>query len=317
MMKHLPRVLRLVPVPLACLVMASASSSPEQMIASGNMDELIRSLSSRSDAASVNLLSRAYYAIEQWDNAVRSGEKAVSLAPDDSSYHLWLGREYGEKANAANPLSAASLAKKAKAEFEQAVKLDPTNVQAHADLAEYYTDAPSIMGGGTDKARDQAAQVAKYDQATSHWILAIIAEKEKRYPDAENQLHEAIKVARNPAQYWMNLASFYRRRSQPDNMQKAISQALAQPNKSAEVYYNAASELLSAGRDLPSAVEYVRQYLGSNTMVEDASAFRAHYLLGQIYEKMGNKSEAAAEYKASLALASGFAPAGKALGRVQ
>lgn len=310
-------MLGLASVTLACLVIASASSSPEQMIASGSIDEVIRTLSGRSDAASVNLLSRAYYAIEQWDNAVRNGEKAVSLAPDNSMYHLWLGREYGEKANAANPLSAASLAKKAKAEFEQAVKLDPTNVQAHADLAEYYTDAPSIMGGGTDKARDQATQVAKYDQAMSHWILAIVAEKEKRYPDAEKELHEAIKVAKNPAQYWMNLASFYRRRSQPDNMQKAISQALAQPNQSAEVYYNAASELLSAGRDFPSAVEYVKQYLGSNAMVEDAPAFRAHYLLGQIYEKMGNKSQAATEYKASLALASGFAPASKALARVQ
>jgi tetratricopeptide (TPR) repeat protein len=317
MMKHLPRMLRLVSVTLAGLLIASASSSPEQMIASGSIDEVIPTLSGRSDAASVNLLSRAYYAIEQWDNAVRNGEKAVSLAPDNSMYHLWLGREYGEKANAANPLSAASLAKKAKAEFEQAVKLDPTNVQAHADLAEYYTDAPSIMGGGTDKARDQATQVAQYDQAMSHWILAIVAEKEKRYPDAEKELREAIKVAKNPAQYWMNLASFYRRRSQPDNMQKAISQALAQPNKSAEVYYNAASELLSAGRDFPSAVEYVKQYLGSNAMVEDAPAFRAHYLLGQIYEKMGNKSQAATEYKASLALASGFAPASKALARVQ
>jgi tetratricopeptide (TPR) repeat protein len=317
MMKHLPRMLRLVSVTLACLVIASASSSPEQMIASGSIDEVIHTLSGRSDAASVNLLSRAYYAIEQWDNAVRNGEKAVSLAPDNSMYHLWLGREYGEKANAANPLSAASLAKKAKAEFEQAVKIDPTNVQAHADLAEYYTDAPSIMGGGTDKAHDQATQVAMYDQAISHWILAIVAEKEKRYPDAEKELREAIKVAKNPAQYWMNLASFYRRRSQPDNMQRAISQALAQPNKGAEVYYNAASELLSAGRDFPSAVQYVKQYLGSNAMVEDAPAFRAHYLLGQIYEKMGNKSQAATEYKASLALASGFAPASKALARVQ
>jgi len=317
MMKRLPRVFRLLPVPLACLVIASASTSPEQMIASGSIDELIRTLSGRSDATSVNLLSRVYYATEQWDNAVRNGEKAVSLAPDNSMYHLWLGREYGEKANAANPLSAASLAKKAKAEFEQAVKLDPANVQAHADLAEYYTDAPSIMGGGTDKARDQATQVAKYDQATSHWILAIVAEKEKRYFDAEKELQEAIKVAKNPAQYWMNLASFYRRRSQPDNMQKAISQALAQPNKNAEVYYNAASELLSAGRDFPAAAQYVKQYLGSNAMVEDAPAFQAHYLLGQIYEKMGNKSEAAAEYEASLALASGFAPASKALARVQ
>jgi tetratricopeptide (TPR) repeat protein len=300
-----------------CALIASAATSPEQIIASGNVDEAIRTLSSRTDAASINLLSRAYYAIEQWDNAVKNAEKAVTLAPDNSMYHLWLGREYGEKANASNPLSAASLAKKAKAEFEQAVKLDPANVQAHADLAEYYTDAPSIMGGGTDKARDQATQVAKYDQATSHWILAIVAEKEKRYPDAEKELQEAIKVAKNPAQYWMNLASFYRRRSQPDKMQNAISQALAQPNKSAEVYYNAASELLSSGKDLASAVNYVQQYLASNAMVEDAPAFRAHYLLGQIYEKMGNNADAINEYKASLAMASGFAPASKALSRLQ
>ena len=52
-------------------------------------------------------------------------------------------------------------------------------------------------------------------------------------------------------------------------------------------------------------------------MVEDAPAFRAHYLLGQIYEKSGKKSDAIAEYKASLGLASGFAPASKALGRIQ
>ncbi len=157
----------------------------------------------------------------------------------------------------------------------------------------------------------------KYNQATSHWILSILAEKDKRYPDAESELRQAIKVAKNPAQYWMNLASFFRRRSRPDDMQNAITQAFAQPNKSAEVYYNAASEMLQSGRDFPSALPYLKTYLSSNAMVEDAPAFRAHYLLGQIYEKMGNKPSAATEYKASLALASGFAPAQKALGRVQ
>src|SRR6516162_1568671 len=302
---------------LAAALAAAAANSAEQTLISGSVDEVIRTLTGSNDAASVNLLSRAYYAIEHWDDALQNGQKAVSLSPDNAMYHLWLGREYGEKAASVNAFSAASFAKKAKNEFEQAVKLDSANVQARADLAEYYTDAPSIMGGGTDKARDQATQVAKYDPATSHWILAIVAEKEKRYPDAEKELQEAIKVAKNPAQYWMNMASFYRRRSPMDNMQKAISQALAQPNKSAEVYYNAASELLAAGKDLASAAQYLKQYLASNAMVEDAPAFRAHYLLGQIYEKMGNKSDAVNEYKASLAMASGFAPASKALGRVQ
>ena len=317
-MKSLVRNFSIMLLAVFCaVVLTAADATVERMLASGSIDEAIRTLSSRSDAASLNLLARAYYAIEHWDDAVKHGERAVGASPDNAIYHLWLGREYGEKASAANPLSAASLARKTKAEFELAVKFDPANVQAHADLAEYYTEAPSIMGGGTDKARDQATQVARYDQATSHWILAIIAEKDKRYPDAENELRQAIKVAGNPAQYWMNLASFFRRRSRVDDMHNAITQALAQPNKSSEVYYNAASELLQAGRDFPNAVQYVKTYLASNAMVEDAPAFRAHYLLGQLYEKMGDKFGAVSEYKASLALASGFAPAGKALGRLQ
>jgi len=312
------RKISIVLVALLCATIAGAADqSVEQLLADGSIDQVIRTLSSRNNAASLNLLSRAYYAIEQWDSAVKNGERAVGLSPDNALYHLWLGREYGEKAAAANPLSAASLARKAKNEFELAVKLDPANVQAHADLAEYYTDAPSIMGGGADKARDQATQVAQYDQAVSHWILAIIAEKDKRYPDAESELRQAIKVAKNPAQYWMNLASFYRRRSRFDDMQNAIAQAIAQPNRSAEVYYNAASELFQSGKDLPSAVQYLKKYLDSGAMVEDVPAFRAHYLLGQVYEKMGKKPDAVGEYKASLGLASGFAPASKALGRIQ
>ena len=299
------------------VILAAADAAVEKMLASGSIDEVVRTLSNRNDASSLNLLSRAYYAIEHWDEAIKNGERAVAASPDNAMYHLWLGREYGEKASASNPLSAASLARKTKSEFEMAVKLDPAIVQAHADLAEYYTEAPSIMGGGIDKARDQATQVAKYDQATAHWILAIVAEKDKRYPDAENELRQAIKVAKNPAQYWMNLASFFRRRSRLDDMQNAITQAIAQPNKTAEVYYNAASEFLQAGRDFPTAVQYVKSYLASNAVVEDAPAFRAHYLLGQLYEKMGNKSGAVSEYRASLALASGFAPAAKAVGRLQ
>src|SRR5208283_4033820 len=134
----------------------------------------------RDDPESFNLLSRAYYATERWDDAVRYGERAVILRPDDSSYHLWLAREYGEKAANSNPLTAAGVARKARNEFERAVQLDPSSVEARLDLAEYYTEAPTIMGGGLDKARDQATQVAKRNSAKSHLILARIAEKDKQ-----------------------------------------------------------------------------------------------------------------------------------------
>jgi tetratricopeptide (TPR) repeat protein len=303
---------------LFALVSAStADPAATPLLSSGRVDDALSVLSSRGDAESLNQLSRAYFAMERWDEAVKYGERAVSLDSGDAMYHLWLGREYGRKAGAANPLSAAGLARKAKSEFERAVQLDPTNIPARVDLAEYYTEAPSIMGGGLGKARDQAAQVQKYDPGMAHLILARIAEKEANYDEAETEFHAAIKDARNPADMWLQLAAFYRQRGRLDDMQSAVQSAMAQPNKPAESYFDAGKELYLGGRNLSSAVQYLQRYLSSGELVESAPAFRAHYLIGELNEKMGNNGAAASEYVASLALASGYGPAKKALSRVQ
>jgi TolA-binding protein len=100
-------------------------------------------------------------------------------------------------------------------------------------------------------------------------------------------------------------------------MQAAVHSAMAQPGRKAESYFDAAYELYLGGRDYANAVQYLQKYLGSGELVESAPAFRAHYLLGQLQEKMGQSAAAASEYQASLNLASGFAPARAALSRVQ
>ena len=50
--------------------------------------------------------------------------------------------------------------------------------------------------------------------------------------------------------------------------------------------------------------------------MEEAPTFQAHYLLGLILEKQGDKAGAAAEYKAALALASDYERARTALDRL-
>ena len=59
-------------------------------------------------------------------------EQAVRLDGQNSDYHLWLGRALGEKADRASFLSAYSLAKRVRAEFEEAVRLNPRNAEALA-----------------------------------------------------------------------------------------------------------------------------------------------------------------------------------------
>lgn len=294
-----------------------AVPATNDLLSAGRMNDAIASLANQGDAESLNLLSRAYYAMENWNEAVTYGERAVQLDPANADYRLWLGREYGRKAADSKPFAAASNAKKAKSEFERAVQLDPANVPARLDLAQYYTEAPGIMGGGADKARDQAAQVTQYDPGAAHLILARIAGKQKQYPEAEAQFRAAIRQGKNPADLWLQLADFYRQQGRLDDMLAAVHSAMAVPNKKAESYFDAARELYLGGRDYPEAAQYVQKYLSSGELVESAPAFRAHFLIGQLNEKMGRSSAAASEYQLAVNLASGYAPAKAALSRIQ
>jgi len=75
--------------------------------------------------------------------AIKSAEKAVAIDPQNSIYHEWLGRAYGEKADHAGWFSAMSLAKKTRKEFETAVQLDGRNFSARQALIEFDCSAPA------------------------------------------------------------------------------------------------------------------------------------------------------------------------------
>jgi tetratricopeptide (TPR) repeat protein len=299
---------------------AAAADSPSDLLAAGRVDDAITTLNGKlnttpDDAVSYNFLCRAYFAVANWDRAISACERAVNLEPRNSQYHLWLGRTYGEKADSSNFLSAAGLAKKVRNEFERAVQLDPNNVAARVDLAEFYLEAPGIVGGGQDKARAQADSVARLNPAKAHWIRGRLAEKNKDMPTAETEYRAAIDASQGGANAWLNLALFYRKAGRLDEMHDALKKAAAAPMDQPEVLVDAASTLLRANRDLPFATQLVRRYLSSTT-VEQAPPFKAHYLLGTILEKQGDKEGAAKEYQTALMLAKDFGRAREALNRV-
>src|SRR5437016_10159956 len=163
----------------------AADAAPALLVA-GRVDDAISTLQQEintnpNDAEAYNLLCRAYFSLSQWDRGIAACEKAVSLDSNNSVYHLWLGRIYGEKADASSFFTAAGLAKKVRGQFEMAVQLSPSSVDARTDLAEFYLEAPGIVGGGQDKARAQAATLARLDPAKAHWVNARIAEKKKDF----------------------------------------------------------------------------------------------------------------------------------------
>jgi tetratricopeptide (TPR) repeat protein len=307
---------------LALSLVASAAALPmtvPDLFSAGRMDEAVRVLNERvhlspTDAEAYHLLSRANFHLKKWDDAISYGEKAIQLNPTNSEYYLWLGRAYGEKADSSSFLTAAGLAKKIRQNFEKAVALDGNNVEARTDLAEFYVEAPGFMGGGTDKAAAQAQAIASKNAARAHWVNAKIAEKKKDNAAAEREYQEAIK-ADPDADYYLNLASFYRRTGRLNDMDTTVAKAISGGHKKKNALFDAATLLYQAQRNLPTAANLVRTYL-SNGPTEEAPAFEAHYVLGQIFEKQGDKNAAASEYRSSLTLASNYSPAQEALKRV-
>jgi Flp pilus assembly protein TadD len=299
---------------------AMAADSPQDMLAAGRVDDAIAALNQRvhsnpKDAEAFNLLCRAYFQYEDWDRAESRCKKATELDPNNSRYHRWLGRVYGEKASRANFLGAAGLAIKARDEFQRAAQLDPHDADALVDVAEYYLEAPGIMGGGNDKAREQAKVLGKVSPAQEHWVYARIAEKNKDFRAAEREYHQMIDIAKGEAEAWLNMGFFYRNRKRYDEMEQAFVKMNQAPMPHREVLVEAANSLFRTGRAFSFAIELLRRYFADGP-VEEAPAFKAHNLLGQILEKQGNKTGAAAEYRACLALARNFEPCRQGLKRV-
>jgi TolA-binding protein len=90
--------------------------------------------------------------------------------------------------------------------------------------------------------------------------------------------------------------------------------AMARPGEPTE--FDSAALLVHTGRDFAGAAKMLRHYVSQEDPSEDGPAFRAHYLLGVVLEKLGRKKEAVAEFQAALDMASEYRPAHDALARV-
>ena len=265
------------------------------------------------NAADHHLLCRVYIEEERWTEAERECNRAVELEPNNSGYHQWLGRAYGDAAAHAALTSAYSLAKKVHAEFETAVRLDPTNQSALSDLGEYLIDVPRILGGGPAHAEAIAQQLQPLNAARYHELQAKIDAKKSDDSGAEQEWKLAIQSSVYPADEWMGLAEFYAERKNFAAMQQSIQSGIAADPGKGPALVEGATLLIEKHKDPAQAEQMLRQYLASHQQSEDAPAFQVQVQLGKLLAANGDKTEAAKEFAAAQALASEYAPAQQAL----
>lgn len=306
---------------LSTLMAARLQASPphastEQASAALQAGEADRALSILdalpASAENHNLRCRVFYALEQWDAAANECQQAVQLDPSNALYHLWLGRTLGEKADRASFFSAYSLGKRVRNEFETAARLDPHSAEALSDLGEFYYDAPSIVGGGDDKAYKVADDLSHFAPARAYELRGRIAENRKEFPAAEDEFKKAIAADPHPAFQWTVLAAFYRRRSRWSDMDAALDNVLrlAQHDPHAAVaLFDGASSLIAAHRNPQLAERMLQLYLATPDKSEQGPAFVAWLRLARIHAQLGDRDAARKDRAQALSLAHTYKPA--------
>jgi tetratricopeptide (TPR) repeat protein len=290
--------------------------TPERTLMDGRVDDAIRMLqaaiaANASDGPAHLLLCRAYFSEQQNDEAVHACEAAVKLMPKSSDAQDWMGRAYGLKANGAGPLTGLKLAHKVRESFEAAVALDPRSAAAADDLAEYYIGAPSVVGGGLDKADALASRIESSLPQVAHRIRGLAAEKRKDNGSAERDFLAEVAVAHAP-EAWVDLGGFYQRTKMNDKAVEALKSAIAADKSKGPALVDAASYLIDMHFAPDVATKALQQYLAGSAKSDAAPVIHVHLLLSQLLRN-SDAATAKMELNKALELATNYAPARRAL----
>jgi tetratricopeptide (TPR) repeat protein len=250
------------------------------------------------------------------DAAATLLEKAVAQNPKSAEAHYLLGSAYGSQAQQASIFGQASLAGKTKDEFEKAVELDPNLLDARYGLVEFYAMAPGFMGGSYDKAFAQTAEIKKHDPLMAHRAAAFIYMHQKKTDEARNEYLAEVREFPKSARAHIDLGVSYIVEKNFKAAAEEFENAAKVEPTYMPVYFRLGQGAVLTSTDYARGEEALRKYLAYTPKTDEPSHARAHYWLGQLFEKQGKKAEAKASFAASLKLNPGQKDVAEALKRV-
>ena len=196
-------------------------------------------------------------------------------------------------------LGAFGLARKVRLSFEKAVELDGTDIEALSDLGEFYVGAPSIVGGGLDKAQMVADRLQPLSLEKAHRMRALIALKKGDKETAERKLKAAV-AAGGTAEAYVDLGRFYAEHDRPDQAMTALQAALGARRMNDAFLVDFSSLLTSMRRSPDMAIRLLREYLASPRKTDEAPAFRVHVQLDGCLRSMETRQGRSANLRRRL-----------------
>jgi tetratricopeptide (TPR) repeat protein len=235
------------------------------------------------------------------NDAVKEFERAVALDSMSSTYHLWLAHAYSRQISSVNFMRQAFVGRRAGAQYNRAVELAPTSIEAAEGRLEFFLGAPGIVGGGVDKARAEAARIAGFNPYRGKLAEALIAEKQKDLPAAE-RIYRSVIAEYPDSTRAVDALTFILQNAErfPEAFALVDARLARDSNETGSLYHLGRLASIS-GQQLPRGEAAMQRYIAL-IGADSLGQANAHYRLGLIREKQNDRDGARAQYERAVQL---------------
>ncbi len=238
------------------------------------------------------------------DFAIDYARKAVKRDRRNSDYHLTLAYGYGTRIMQGG-FSSMFYVGKFKKECETAVDLDPSNIDAHMGLLQYYAMAPGLMGGSPEKAAETAGTISGLDEFMGHIADAFLAETAEDAAGTEVAYVAAAKVDTTNPDGWGALGMYYMRSEQYEKAVPVGKRIFRLAPDAWESPYQLGKAYLMLGEDLDEAEQWFRiaiDLIAAEKRPDEHRLASAHWRIGMIEERRGDLEAARSSWETALTI---------------
>jgi tetratricopeptide (TPR) repeat protein len=239
------------------------------------------------DEEAVINMAHAYRKLGRDDDALVGYRRFLELDPKSAQVRYEIAQILLDRSQNAE----------AAAELRQALEIEPKMAAAKNALA-----VVALNEGKLDAAEAEirAALEMKPDVRLAHFNLAVLAEKRGDASRAEAEYQKELELHPNNFKAAFNLGRLYEATRRPDQQEAAFRKAIEINPEFGEGYFYLAKLLLDRGQRFDEAVTLTKKGLEIAPRSEYAPL--GHYVLADLYSRMGRHADAAAEASKGRAL---------------
>ncbi|CAM2064691.1 Tetratricopeptide repeat protein [Sulfidibacter corallicola] len=207
----------------------------------------------------LTLQTRAYTRMKRAKEAIATGKKAISQAPDTAQAHLAYANALLLRISKEPMFAMANTGRYLKS-LDRAIDLEPTEGEAWIHKAMFYLEAPAIAGGSKAKAVNIQEKLAKISEPHAILVQLAILAKEDKTKEQEPLLERLLVLDPESSAFAVRYGDYLRRHERHAEAIAVYGPRTAEEPDDWRLLFGLASARISGRQDVARGVREMTRY---------------------------------------------------------